>query len=125
MPFIGGEWVNYLIYVSPYFRIIDFILGMMLYLGMKANISENHRPVSATILEIIAIVCAVASLIFYPYVPEKISMASLFWIPSLLLISAFVISAKWGGGSFLLARQAIFRIFGIIKLPDLYDTLYD
>ena len=52
MPFIGGEWVNYLIYVSPYFRIIDFILGMMLYLGMKANISENHRPVSATILEI-------------------------------------------------------------------------
>lgn len=97
MPFIGDEWVNYLIYVSPYFRIIDFILGMMLYLGMKANISENHRPVSATILEIIAIACAVASLIFYPYVPEKISMASLFWIPSLLLISAFVISAKWGG----------------------------
>lgn len=97
IPIIGEELAQFFVYVSPYFRIIDFMLGMMLYLGMKSNISENHRPVSATIIEIIAISCVIASLMFYPYVSEKIGIASLYWIPSLLLITAFVISAKWGG----------------------------
>lgn len=101
IPFIGDEWAKYFFYVSPYFRVLDFMLGMMLYLGMEASVTEKHKPVSATILEIIAIFCVVFFLMFYPYVSEKIGMASLYWIPSLLLISAFVISAKWGGGNFL------------------------
>lgn len=97
IQFIEGEKIHALIYISPLFRILDFMIGIMLYFSIKGHVTSQSRPIASTILELVSILIAICSLIAFYYVPKKYGFASLYWLPSLLLIVVFSISSKWGG----------------------------
>lgn len=117
VPNISGDIAKYLIYTSPYFRVVDFMLGIMLYLLLNNKISEAHKPFMATVLEIIAVALSVFTLVIYSNVSEVYGMASLYWIPSLMLIGTFVVSMRWGGVLSSILSQAKLVYFGKLSFP--------
>ena len=114
--------INQFIYISPFFRVMDFMIGIALYFVLKGNIQAEKRIVKGTILELLVIVIAIFTLLLFPYVPERYSYASLYWIPSLLLIAVFTISAQMGGGIFAIAKALFFSVFGKSQFSLLYDA---
>ena len=101
VPFIKGEEVHSLLYISPFFRIIDFMLGVISYLLIS---KVKIRPINIHILtcvEILAILIAVLAILIYPFIPVVYTKASLYWIPSIVLIIIFFISDRSGGGGYI------------------------
>ena len=114
--------IHQFIYISPFFRVMDFIIGIALYFVLKDKVRTEGQIVKGTILELLAIIVAIFALLIFPYVHERYSFASLYWIPSLLLIAAFTISARMGGGVFAIIKAIFFSVFGKSQFSLLYDA---
>lgn len=109
--------IHQFIYISPFFRVMDFMIGIALYVCLKGKIQTEKRIVKGTILELLAIAVAIVALLLFPYVPERYSYASLYWIPSILLIAAFTISARMGGEFSHLLKRSFFVYLGNLSFP--------
>ena len=100
LPYLKTEWIHPFIYINPLFRTVDFMIGIILYFSLKGSYwtpLNRQYPLLGTLIELLSIVVAVVSIFFYSYVPVRYSIASFYWIPSVLLIYAFVKAEKWGG----------------------------
>jgi len=97
IPFIKGDSIHALLYISPFFRIVDFLLGIMLCLILKQNLEGKRKPLAGTAIEVFALSIAIFAIVAFPKIPIVYSTASFYWVPSVVLIMAFAISAKWGG----------------------------
>ena len=117
IPFLTGKWVHALVYVSPFFRVVDFMIGIILYLCIKDKVCCCRRPILATFFEIFAIFSAIIALILYSSVSKRYGYASLYWIPSAMLICAFSISAKWGGLFSVLLSKPWLVYLGKLSFP--------
>ena len=105
--------VHAFVYISPAFRVVDFMLGVCLYVYFSKCRSCIHRiqelsALNRTVIEALPFAFAVLSLAVYPYVPTRFSYASLYWIPSAVFIFVFAVMAGNGGG--------ISRMLGITPL---------
>lgn len=102
---IEGNYIHSLIYINPFFRVIDFMIGISLCL-MFPVLKEDRKPVLGSFLETTAISITMLSLMAFPFVSWNYSAASFYWIPSIMLIWAFALSAKFGGGYFLVSSTS-------------------
>ncbi len=117
VSFINGDSIHALIYISPFFRIIDFMLGITVSLTLPTIIKEAHKPILSTTLEVSAIALVVFSIVIYPYIPSQYRVASLYWIPSIIMILSFVVSAKWGGYFSIILSKPFLVYLGTLSFP--------
>lgn len=117
ISFLEGKWIHALVYVSPFFRVLDFMIGIMLYFCIKGKYNEQHEPFKATLLELFAIAVVVLSLLLFSQIPERYSSAALYWIPSLSLISMFTISERLGGAISRLFSKSWLVYLGVLSFP--------
>lgn len=93
-----------LIYISPAFRLFDFILGIVLWqIWIECRESSHFQrflmlPKSVkTLLEASVICLTVLAVIVYPHVTENYSAVSMWWIPMLAIILMFTLFNNRGG----------------------------
>ena len=95
---VPDSWNHPLIYINPMFRIVDFCIGIYLCLLWKAFPHENSPFYFNSVIELLAGIISVFFILVYPFIAVRYSLASLYWIPSVILILAFVKSESGGGG---------------------------
>lgn len=89
-PNIRNDIIKYYTYIFPLYRIIDFILGMMLAkICMIANVKNKKIPINlvgATFLEIMLIVIWIKQIIMYSNgTVSPVIVYDLFWLPTSIL----------------------------------------
>lgn len=116
--FLPEKWVVPYLYISPLFRLLDFILGVLLYyLYCKIRRSKwderlkTFSFIQKSMLECVTILFLVAILVIFPYIPLRFSCASYYWVAMALLILVFAILDKQGGiFSLLLSKNILLRL---------------
>lgn len=119
-------------YINPFFRIFDFIIGIILYnLFLKINLSK--LKVNFTLMECCSLLALVVFFLFYNKVPEELRYSIYYWIPMSFIILAF--SFKNGALSKLLSNKFLIKLgeisFGFYMVHQLilkyilkYNTTY-
>ena len=95
-----------IIYVSPFIRIFDFILGMACAYVWQLN--KNKQLKHSTLWEIGAMAILTSFYFFYSSVPEVYRFSVYYWLPMLLLI--FVFAYQGGTISKLLSNKYIYKL---------------
>ncbi|WP_299767286.1 acyltransferase [uncultured Dokdonia sp.] len=96
------HWVYY---INPFFRVFDFILGILLYdfyLRYKENAWVKHN---ATLLESFAIVFFLACYFFRSGISQDFRWSIYYWIPMTFLI--FIFSIQRGYISHILSKRVL------------------
>lgn len=78
-------------YVNPFFRIIDFILGILLYNLYERKIVDGvFKSIKmATVLEFMSVGLFVLFFILHQYVPKGYRYSCYYWIPMIVIILTF------------------------------------
>ena len=105
---IPENWAHPLLYISPLFRLLDFVIGMLLYDVYRRMIGSERivRRLKSipyllkSLAETVPIILLSVFIIIFPVIPEKFICASFWWIPSCLLIMTFAAASQTGGGMF-------------------------
>lgn len=105
---IPEDWAHPLLYISPLFRLLDFIIGMLLYDAYRRVIGSERMVrglksmpyLLKSLTEAAPVILLSAFVIIFPVIPEKFICASFWWIPLCLLIMTFATASQTGGGMF-------------------------
>lgn len=103
VSYIPENQVHAFVYINPAFRVIDFTLGGCLYMLFSVGGScigrvRKMSVVNKTFIELLAFTFALSSLVLYPYITPRFSYASLYWVPSAVVIGVLTVMAENGGG---------------------------
>lgn len=102
LAFLPETYTHAILYINPFFRLYDFVFGMMIYelyhRIIKMHISFMHLSFRMkSLIEILSIVLLVACLILFPLVPQRVTFSIFYWIPMFLLIMVFALFDQAGG----------------------------
>lgn len=88
MLIIPTEYYKHLFYVNPFFRVFDFIIGLILF-EIYLNIKKQQRTINYDLLEVSSILLLLLFFIFHAWVPLVMRYSIYYWIPMSLLIFIF------------------------------------
>lgn len=99
------QWcLNYeVIYINPAMRLFDFALGMLLWQLWRcgaeslANVAHRQSTATRTAIEVVVIAIFVAAIALHGQLPLRYALASMWWLPSMLLIITFTAMDSGGG----------------------------
>ena len=101
---IPEDRVNYLLYVFPPVRVIDFAIGILLYRAYRSRHTESLRswlntcsPAWVTALELAVVALIVLTALIYPHIEPHIRCASMFWVVIPVVVFFFATIDKSGG----------------------------
>ena len=96
--------VNPILYANPLTRLLDFIVGIILY---KLYISDNGIALrdklngksflTVSLMELSVILLVVITAILYPHLPQRVRTVSIFWLAIPLFIFFFAMTDKHSG----------------------------
>ena len=96
--------VNPILYANPLTRLLDFIVGIILY---KLYISDNGITLrdklngksflTVSLMELSVILLVVITAIVYPHLPQRVRTVSIFWLAIPLFIFFFAMTDKHSG----------------------------
>ncbi|MEN8899006.1 MAG: acyltransferase [Nonlabens sp.] len=86
--FIQEKWHHGLFYIHPLFRLVDFILGIILF-GLFKELKSKQALVDFTKLECLAIAIFVLFFTLRNYVTETSLYSVFYWIPMMMIILVF------------------------------------
>lgn len=96
--------VNPILYANPLTRLLDFIVGIILY---KLYVSDNGIALrdklngksflTVSLMELSVILLVVITAILYPHLPQKVRTVSIFWLAIPLFIFFFAMTDKHSG----------------------------
>ena len=96
--------VNPILYANPLTRLLDFIVGIILY---KLYISDNGIALrdklngksflTVSLMELSVILLVVITAILYPHLPQRVRTVSIFWLAIPLFIYFFAMTDKHSG----------------------------
>lgn len=96
--------VNSILYANPLTRLLDFIVGIILY---KLYISDNGIALRdklngksffmVSLMELSVILLVVITAIVYPHLPQRVRTVSIFWLAIPLFIFFFAMTDKHSG----------------------------
>ena len=100
IQFIPDHLVHTYLYTSPWFRVVDFCLGITLWLIVQRYVNKGYSsmPLIGFLLEIMSFCVVILFLFLYSFFPERYGLTSLYWIPSIFLIICLTINNYSGGG---------------------------
>lgn len=86
LPFLLSEEVyRSFIYISPFVRIVDFIIGIVLYeIYLKLNTKLNF-----SLLEVLSVLLFIAFFWLHEYVPQCFRYSMYYWLPIGLILLVF------------------------------------
>lgn len=120
--FLKEEQLHAFIYISPIFRLTDFVIGILLFkfVNYFKPIIQQYTvsTLMKTIIELSAVLVVIASIIFYYDVNIRFSLASWYWLPSAVMIVVFSLFERGGAISKLLTTKPL------VKLGDASFTFY-
>lgn len=101
-------------YINPFYRIADFVIGILLYNVYERRFLEKRfiSKISATAFELIAVAIFVGFFYFHGRIPMGYRYSSYYWIPMALII--FVFSYQSGFLSKILSNRYLV-LFGEIS----------
>ncbi|GAB6012739.1 acyltransferase family protein [Viscerimonas tarda] len=89
-----NDFSEWLLYASPYFRVVDFIIGILLYnLCKSGKLDQWRKRISPTLLELSALILLLFFYCIAFYVPQVYRHALWYWIPIGILIFSFYYQA--------------------------------
>ena len=96
--------VNPILYANPLTRLLDFIVGIILY---KLYVSDNGISLrdklngksflTVSLMELSVILLVVITAILYPHLPQRVRTVSIFWLAIPLFIFFFAMTDKHSG----------------------------
>lgn len=124
MCMLPEAYGNTFLYVFPLMRLPDFLLGICafrLYEWLCGKELFHFRSVrkAATVCEFLAMALMVAACWAYYHVPENVSYAFLFWMPSVCFVVVFAFSSGCGGG----VARILYSVFWV-RLGNVSFTFY-
>lgn len=98
-------YVHSMLYISPVFRLLDFIIGMLVYRllchisekGYGANLVQQLSFTRKSAIELFAIAILVGCIVAVPYMEMRYYSAFLWWLIMPFLILLFTTFNKSGG----------------------------
>jgi len=84
-----------LIYISPFFRLIDFILGVLLFEIYVRLVNQKWSRLKATILEFSAIALFVLFYVNHQAIGQLYRYSVYYWLPMLTVILVFSLHKGW------------------------------
>ncbi len=83
--------IHRLFYINPFFRIADFILGVLLYNLYESKILENYfkSRFKATMLEFSSVGLLFLFFIFHDFIPQGYRYSVYYWIPMIIIIFSY------------------------------------
>lgn len=119
---VPDGYVHTLIYINPLFRIVDFCLGIWLY-NLCSNGSVKKQTaklmklgtLKKTIIECFLVILTISLIIISMSIEKRFVYASLWWIPSMLIIYVLFIFDNNGGYISRLLNQKWFVMLGSIS----------
>ena len=104
MVVLPSYLVNPILYANPLTRLLDFVIGIILY---KLYISDKgtalkdklntKSTLSVSIIELSLILLVVITAFVYPHLPQRVRTVSIFWLSIPLFILFFALTDKHGG----------------------------
>ena len=104
MVVLPSYLVNPILYANPLTRLLDFVIGIILY---KLYISDKgtalkdklntRSALSVSIMELSLILLVVITAIVYPHLPQRVRTVSIFWLSIPLFILFFALTDRHGG----------------------------
>ncbi|HEY4617396.1 MAG TPA: acyltransferase [Flavobacterium sp.] len=88
MVIIPAEYYKSLFYVNPFFRVFDFIIGIMLF-EFYLRIKKKQRTINYNLLEISSVTILILFFVFHTSVPLVMRYSVYYWIPMSLIILIF------------------------------------
>lgn len=102
---IPDHLVHALVYISPIFRLLDFVLGILVYRvfqnlckGKIGNYIGHCSRIKLTGLEICSVALLIGCIMVYAYLPEKYNLASMWWPICAALIVLYSLFDTYRGG---------------------------
>ncbi len=110
---IPYDYVHKFVYINPLFRIVDFVIGIEMYILFRKLSQRSVKAsfLTKTVVELLVCLFAVAAMLISPLVPIRFSYVSLFWIPSAAIILIFALYAKSGGVFLVYFRKRYWSIW--------------
>ncbi|EIA07719.1 acyltransferase family protein [Flavobacterium frigoris] len=88
MLIIPAPYYKNLFYVNPFFRVFDFIIGLILF-EIYLRIKKQQSTTNNDLLEVGSILLLLIFFIFHEWVPLVMRYSVYYWIPMCLLILIF------------------------------------
>ncbi len=99
-----SEYAQSLVYINPMFRLVDFVLGILLFQVFKLLSSKPalyRSGIIANMLEVVSVVLIVIVSVLVHDKGKLFYYSILFWIPISLMILSFVYNEKTGQKGFI------------------------
>ncbi|MBE7175909.1 MAG: acyltransferase [Mucilaginibacter polytrichastri] len=106
--FNGNPFNEFLFYINPLFRLVDFSLGILVYNIFRQIREERITPFTANMLELGSMVLLAIFFQYHELVPQNYRFACYYWLPMCLLIFAFAFQKG------LVSRLISYRFFIIL-----------
>ena len=89
--FCSNNLVHQLFYINPLFRIVDFVLGILLFELFQRNLLKNvtRNKNSATLIEFLAIALFIFFLSLRNIIPQGYRYSCYYWMPMIFIIYSF------------------------------------
>ncbi|MEG2759145.1 MAG: acyltransferase [Rikenellaceae bacterium] len=97
---IPNSLTHSLFYISPIFRITDFIIGMMVFVlweHSKTKYATNQTKATKTTLEIVALVVLGLFIYYAPLIDQIYKFGIYYWLPMSVIIFIFAQKENMGG----------------------------
>lgn len=115
---VPEERMLYCVYILPAARLIDFLLGMLLADGYTVLKDCCLSSVKVNILQIVAFAVLALAVAAYGHVSPVLDLASLWWVPVMLIIVVFALTDGRG----ILGR--LLKLRPLVVLGDFSFTFY-
>lgn len=102
--FLKKDQTHPLLYINPFFRLYDFVIGIVLYFIYKyvsnkyGNRIKDLSSTCKSLIEIVIIMLLVLQVLLFQYVPDRIGYACYWWVIVSVIILAASLFDRLGGG---------------------------
>lgn len=104
MVVLPSYLVNPILYANPLTRLLDFLIGIILYKLYVSDIGialknklYTKSTLAVSIMELSLILLVVITAIIYPHLPPRVRTVSIFWLSIPLFIFFFALTDKHSG----------------------------
>ena len=107
--FCPARYAHAVMYINPLCRFVDFYLGILLYriyVRCREKMPQGH-PI-ALLSQVGALLASFAAIYFYMRVDARLRYASLFFVPSALMVLSFSLFDGYGLARLLNNRMAVY-----------------
>lgn len=127
---IPANLINPLLYVSPILRLIDFVIGILVYKLYASDETAVVRmrlnrlaPFAVTLLEVALVIAVAISFFVYEHASLRFRCAALFWFVLPAVLFGFVLTNQLNGGVNRILHHPLMQWLGSISF-EIYLTHY-